>query len=60
MAQFDFPSINNSRTNEENVDIIKSYLNDMATSLNIEINELHDKISSLEAQIDILKNRTVC
>jgi len=56
MASFDVPSISISdKTNEQNMQVVKSYLSEMADKLNYEINVLQDAILALQEEIDQLK-----
>lgn len=49
MATFDVPSINVSdKTNEENMQAVKSHLYNLSDNLNYYINNLESRISTLE------------
>lgn len=48
---FDGPAISLQRTNEENIQILKGYLNDMADKLNY----LQNQVEDLAEQVKALK-----
>lgn len=53
---FDGPAISvESKTNEQNLQILKGYLNDMADQMNYQISNLQSQINALQAQVDSIK-----
>lgn len=53
---FDGPAINvDSKTNEQNLQILKGYLNDMADQMNYLIANMQSQIDDLKAQVDSFK-----
>jgi len=53
MSTFDTPNISvGMKSNEENIQITKSYLNDLAYMLNLKIDSIEERLSALESAIE--------
>lgn len=56
MAAFDSPNINVTRkSNEENMQIVKNYLSDLADTLNYTVNSMQEQINALAERISELE-----
>lgn len=56
MSTFDAPNVSvMDSTPEESISRLKAYLNDLSIDLNIEINQLKEYISNLEARVSELE-----
>lgn len=54
-SKFDYPNINvGGKSNEQNMQAVKSYLNNLSDQLNFYINELETEISDLK---EIITNK---
>lgn len=52
-SKFDYPSINvGGKSNEQNMQAVKAYLNNLSDQLNFYINTLEDEITELKETIE--------
>lgn len=56
MANFDYPKVSLSgKTNEENIQAVKAWAIDMADMMNAYINNLEERVTTLESMMNELK-----
>lgn len=52
---FDYPNISSKKSNEENIQATRAYLNGMADQLNYAVGMLEGRIAQLESEVESLK-----